>query len=226
MWCVLVQKVEALRWKALLYIKYYVFYVWRVIWRDWLEYVQQEPLSEQNFDSYVEALTHMFTNKDCYQNPENRTLLESINQAVKGIEVWQTGERKNRGRFITVKPCSVFFPDPLDSVCNEFFSFSTFSSVLSICFLFACCFLMVWVNRWGRGCEVCASTLESNCFSKQDAREHRTKWGMQYTGWAEQILLVSEQTPSPLDNVDSILYEHSDVKPPGLVCRFILTIAV
>ncbi|XP_070825638.1 myelin transcription factor 1 isoform X2 [Chaetodon trifascialis] len=47
----------------------------------------QEPLSEQNFDSYVETLTHMFTNKDCYQNPENRALLESINQAVKGIEV-------------------------------------------------------------------------------------------------------------------------------------------
>ncbi|KAI3356786.1 hypothetical protein L3Q82_003327 [Scortum barcoo] len=46
----------------------------------------QEPLSEQNFDSYVETLTHMFTNKDCYQNPENRALLESINQAVKGIE--------------------------------------------------------------------------------------------------------------------------------------------
>jgi len=49
--------------------------------------VQQEPLSEQNFDSYVETLTHMFTDKDCYQNPENRALLESINQAVKGIEV-------------------------------------------------------------------------------------------------------------------------------------------
>lgn len=48
---------------------------------------QQEPMSEQNFDSYVETLTHMFTNKDCYQNPENRALLESINQAVKGIEV-------------------------------------------------------------------------------------------------------------------------------------------
>ncbi|XP_026188415.1 myelin transcription factor 1 [Mastacembelus armatus] len=47
----------------------------------------QEPLSEQNFDNYVETLTHMFTNKDCYQNPENRALLESINQAVKGIEV-------------------------------------------------------------------------------------------------------------------------------------------
>ncbi|XP_054464907.1 myelin transcription factor 1 [Anoplopoma fimbria] len=46
-----------------------------------------EPLSEQNFDNYVDTLTHMFTNKDCYQNPENRALLESINQAVKGIEV-------------------------------------------------------------------------------------------------------------------------------------------
>ncbi len=30
----------------------------------------------------------MFTDKECYQNPENRALLESINQAVKGIEVW------------------------------------------------------------------------------------------------------------------------------------------
>ncbi|KAL1021333.1 hypothetical protein UPYG_G00011900 [Umbra pygmaea] len=47
----------------------------------------QEPMSEQNFDTYVDTLTHMFSNKDCYQNPENRALLESINQAVKGIEV-------------------------------------------------------------------------------------------------------------------------------------------
>ncbi|XP_029579212.1 myelin transcription factor 1 isoform X3 [Salmo trutta] len=46
-----------------------------------------EPMSDQNFDNYVDTLTHMFSNKDCYQNPENRTLLESINQAVKGIEV-------------------------------------------------------------------------------------------------------------------------------------------
>uniref|UniRef100_A0A3P8ZNF5 Myelin transcription factor 1 domain-containing protein n=1 Tax=Esox lucius TaxID=8010 RepID=A0A3P8ZNF5_ESOLU len=46
-----------------------------------------EPMSEQNFDTYVDTLTHMFSNKDCYQNPENRALLESINQAVKGIEV-------------------------------------------------------------------------------------------------------------------------------------------
>uniref|UniRef100_A0AAY4ECH8 Myelin transcription factor 1 domain-containing protein n=1 Tax=Denticeps clupeoides TaxID=299321 RepID=A0AAY4ECH8_9TELE len=46
-----------------------------------------EPITEQNFDTYVDTLTHMFTNKECYQNPENRALLESINQAVKGIEV-------------------------------------------------------------------------------------------------------------------------------------------
>lgn len=67
-----------------------------VTWLDWLVYVQQEPLSEQNFDSYVETLTHMFTNKDSYQNPENRALLESINQAVKGIEVWWTGKGQDR----------------------------------------------------------------------------------------------------------------------------------
>ncbi|KAM9445461.1 myelin transcription factor 1 isoform 5-T5 [Clarias gariepinus] len=47
----------------------------------------QEPISEQNFDTYVDTLTHMFSNKECYQNPANRALLESINQAVKGIEV-------------------------------------------------------------------------------------------------------------------------------------------
>ncbi|XP_027868458.1 myelin transcription factor 1-like isoform X5 [Xiphophorus couchianus] len=47
----------------------------------------QEPVSEQNFDNYVETLTYMFTNKDCYQNPDTRALLESISQAVKGIEV-------------------------------------------------------------------------------------------------------------------------------------------
>lgn len=58
---------------------------------------QQEPLSEQNFDSYVDTLTHMFTNKDCYQNPENRALLESINQAVKGIKVWNwKAEKKTK----------------------------------------------------------------------------------------------------------------------------------
>ncbi|KAM7404208.1 hypothetical protein PAMP_011575 [Pampus punctatissimus] len=48
---------------------------------------QQEPITEQNFDSYVSTLTDMYTNKDCFQTPENKALLESINKAVKGIKV-------------------------------------------------------------------------------------------------------------------------------------------
>ncbi|XP_040009825.1 myelin transcription factor 1 [Xiphias gladius] len=47
----------------------------------------QEPITEQNFDSYVSTLTDMYTNKDCLQSPENKALLESINKAVKGIKV-------------------------------------------------------------------------------------------------------------------------------------------
>ncbi|XP_051516762.1 myelin transcription factor 1-like isoform X3 [Myxocyprinus asiaticus] len=47
----------------------------------------QEPITEQNFESYVSTLTDMYTNKDCYQNPENKALLETINKAVKGIKV-------------------------------------------------------------------------------------------------------------------------------------------
>ncbi|KAL1020801.1 hypothetical protein UPYG_G00004830 [Umbra pygmaea] len=47
----------------------------------------QEPITEQNFDSYVSTLTNMYNNKDCFQNPENKALLESINKAVKGIKV-------------------------------------------------------------------------------------------------------------------------------------------
>ncbi|XP_034168003.1 myelin transcription factor 1 isoform X2 [Pangasianodon hypophthalmus] len=46
-----------------------------------------EPITEQNFENYVSTLTDMYTNKDCYQNPENKALLETINQAVKGIKV-------------------------------------------------------------------------------------------------------------------------------------------
>uniref|UniRef100_A0A671U747 Myelin transcription factor 1 n=1 Tax=Sparus aurata TaxID=8175 RepID=A0A671U747_SPAAU len=46
-----------------------------------------EPITEQNFDSYVSTLTDMYTNKDCFQTPENKALLESINKAVKGIKV-------------------------------------------------------------------------------------------------------------------------------------------
>ncbi|XP_027144388.1 myelin transcription factor 1 isoform X6 [Larimichthys crocea] len=47
----------------------------------------QEPITEQNFDSYISTLTDMYTNKDCFQSPENKALLESINKAVKGIKV-------------------------------------------------------------------------------------------------------------------------------------------
>ncbi|KAF1390906.1 hypothetical protein PFLUV_G00062970 [Perca fluviatilis] len=47
----------------------------------------QGPITEQNFDSYVSTLTDMYTNKDCFQSPENKALLESINKAVKGIKV-------------------------------------------------------------------------------------------------------------------------------------------
>ncbi|KAG7477889.1 hypothetical protein MATL_G00074340 [Megalops atlanticus] len=46
-----------------------------------------EPITEQNFDTYVDTLTDMYSNKECYQNPENKALLEIINQAVRGIEV-------------------------------------------------------------------------------------------------------------------------------------------
>ncbi|NXA34365.1 MYT1 factor, partial [Eudromia elegans] len=46
-----------------------------------------EPISEQNFEAYVNTLTDMYSNQECYQNPENKDLLESIKQAVKGIQV-------------------------------------------------------------------------------------------------------------------------------------------
>lgn len=55
---------------------------------DWLLFVpRQEPITEQNFDSYVNTLTDMYTNKERFQSPENKALLESINKAVKGIKV-------------------------------------------------------------------------------------------------------------------------------------------
>ncbi|XP_023203203.1 myelin transcription factor 1-like protein isoform X1 [Xiphophorus maculatus] len=46
-----------------------------------------EPMNEQNFDSYVSALTDMYTHQDRYQSPENKALLENIRQAVQGIQV-------------------------------------------------------------------------------------------------------------------------------------------
>ncbi|KAL2763429.1 myelin transcription factor 1 [Daubentonia madagascariensis] len=46
-----------------------------------------EPICEQNFDAYVSTLTDMYSNQECYQNPENKDLLDSIKQAVRGIQV-------------------------------------------------------------------------------------------------------------------------------------------
>ncbi|XP_023680617.1 myelin transcription factor 1-like, a isoform X2 [Paramormyrops kingsleyae] len=46
-----------------------------------------EPMNEHNFDAYVTTLTDMYTHQDQYQSPENKALLESIKQAVQGIQV-------------------------------------------------------------------------------------------------------------------------------------------
>uniref|UniRef100_A0A674NZN2 Myelin transcription factor 1 domain-containing protein n=1 Tax=Takifugu rubripes TaxID=31033 RepID=A0A674NZN2_TAKRU len=45
-----------------------------------------EPISEQNFEDYVTTLTDIYTNQDQYQIPENKALLENINQTVQGIQ--------------------------------------------------------------------------------------------------------------------------------------------
>lgn len=82
------------------------------------------------------------------------------------------------------------------------------------------------------GCKACQGTLKANCCHKQRHfkvytdrhREYRTKECSIPPELSR--FLVSEHFPSPLSNVDSILYEHSDVALPGLVCRFIVTIAV
>ena len=44
-------------------------------------------MNEQNFDTYVDTLTDMYTHQDQYQSPENKALLENIKQAVQGIHV-------------------------------------------------------------------------------------------------------------------------------------------
>lgn len=47
-----------------------------------------EPMNEQNFDAYVTTLTDMYTHHEQYcSTPENKALLESIRQAVQGIQV-------------------------------------------------------------------------------------------------------------------------------------------
>uniref|UniRef100_A0A8C7SJ97 Myelin transcription factor 1-like, a n=1 Tax=Oncorhynchus mykiss TaxID=8022 RepID=A0A8C7SJ97_ONCMY len=52
-----------------------------------LQMPHREPMNEQNFDSYVNTLTDMYTHQDQYQSPENKALLENIKQAVQGIQV-------------------------------------------------------------------------------------------------------------------------------------------
>lgn len=47
----------------------------------------QGPISEQNFEAYVNTLTDMYSNLERDYSPECKALLESIKQAVKGIHV-------------------------------------------------------------------------------------------------------------------------------------------
>ncbi|KAM9050494.1 suppression of tumorigenicity 18 protein isoform 4-T4 [Megaptera novaeangliae] len=48
---------------------------------------QVGPISEQNFEAYVNTLTDMYSNLERGYSPECKALLESIKQAVKGIHV-------------------------------------------------------------------------------------------------------------------------------------------
>ncbi|XP_060099790.1 suppression of tumorigenicity 18 protein isoform X2 [Heteronotia binoei] len=48
---------------------------------------QMGPISEQNFEAYVNTLTDMYSNLERDYSPDCKALLESIKQAVKGIHV-------------------------------------------------------------------------------------------------------------------------------------------
>ncbi|XP_051784700.1 suppression of tumorigenicity 18 protein isoform X2 [Erpetoichthys calabaricus] len=48
---------------------------------------QMGPISEQNFEAYVNTLTDMYNNSEHDYSPECKALLESIKQAIKGIHV-------------------------------------------------------------------------------------------------------------------------------------------
>uniref|UniRef100_W5MFA3 ST18 C2H2C-type zinc finger transcription factor n=1 Tax=Lepisosteus oculatus TaxID=7918 RepID=W5MFA3_LEPOC len=48
---------------------------------------QMGPISEQNFEAYVNTLTDMYNNSERDYSPECKALLENIKQAVKGIHV-------------------------------------------------------------------------------------------------------------------------------------------
>ncbi|XP_073487686.1 suppression of tumorigenicity 18 protein isoform X3 [Aquarana catesbeiana] len=48
---------------------------------------QMEPISEHNFEAYVNTLTEMYSNMERDYSPECKALLENLKQAVKGIHV-------------------------------------------------------------------------------------------------------------------------------------------
>lgn len=48
----------------------------------------QGPISEQNFEAYVNTLTDMYNNSEHEYSPECKALLDNIKQAIKGIHVW------------------------------------------------------------------------------------------------------------------------------------------
>ncbi|XP_053105336.1 suppression of tumorigenicity 18 protein isoform X4 [Hemicordylus capensis] len=54
---------------------------------DMMKLQTQGPISEQNFEAYVNTLTDMYSNLERDYSPDCKALLESIKQAVKGIHV-------------------------------------------------------------------------------------------------------------------------------------------
>ncbi|XP_072267320.1 suppression of tumorigenicity 18 protein isoform X3 [Pyxicephalus adspersus] len=54
---------------------------------DMMKLQTQEPISEHNFETYVNTLTEMYSNMERDYSPECKVLLENIKQAVKGIHV-------------------------------------------------------------------------------------------------------------------------------------------
>lgn len=47
----------------------------------------QGPISEHNFEAYVNTLTDMYNNSEHEYSPECKALLDNIKQAIKGIHV-------------------------------------------------------------------------------------------------------------------------------------------
>ena len=52
-----------------------------------LLFLSQGPISEHNFEAYVNTLTDMYNNSEHEYSPECKVLLDNIKQAIKGIHV-------------------------------------------------------------------------------------------------------------------------------------------